>query len=46
MTAKSVDSIQGQMEDNIRKIQENHQALEVVHHKSAEVANVANQFAK
>jgi hypothetical protein len=38
MTAKSMDSIQGHMEDNIKKIVQNHEALEIVHHKSEEVA--------
>ncbi|CAD8212968.1 unnamed protein product [Paramecium pentaurelia] len=46
ITCKSVDSIQGLMEENIRKFQMNQEQLHVIHHKSADISQMANQFQK
>ncbi|KAM3144501.1 hypothetical protein pb186bvf_003370 [Paramecium bursaria] len=46
MISKSVDSVQGLMEENLKKFQYNQDALQVIHHKSADVTQMAQQFHK
>ncbi|CAD8177974.1 unnamed protein product [Paramecium octaurelia] len=46
ITCKSVDSIQGLMEENLRKFQMNQEQLHVIHHKSEDISQMANQFQK
>ncbi|CAD8095480.1 unnamed protein product [Paramecium sonneborni] len=46
ITCKSVDSVQGLMEENIKKFQMNQEQLHVIHHKSADISQMAVQFQK
>ena len=46
VTAKSVDSVQGIMEENLQKLHLNKQHLEVIHHKSENITKGAQQFEK